>query len=240
MARTRLRCLALAALTALWTGDALGQSGATCRQALALGLDVSGSVDAAEYRLQLDGLAAALEQPEVLRALVALPDRPVALAIFEWSGPGHQRLLQDWVHITDRTDVSSVADRLRATRRIKADPSTALGAAMLFGERLLTQRDCWTRTLDISGDGPANSGPRPQDVRQLSNFDRITINGLVIGAGDGETDLAAYYEELVIHGIGRFVEQAVDFKDYENAMARKLLRELMGVVVSDARPDGDQ
>lgn len=30
---------------------------ANCRLALALGLDVSGSVDSREYRLQLDGLA---------------------------------------------------------------------------------------------------------------------------------------------------------------------------------------
>ena len=34
---------------------------AACRQALALGLDVSGSVDACEYRLQIDGLAQALD-----------------------------------------------------------------------------------------------------------------------------------------------------------------------------------
>ena len=37
---------------------------AACRQALALGLDVSGSVDAVEYRLQTAGLAAALMAPE--------------------------------------------------------------------------------------------------------------------------------------------------------------------------------
>ena len=123
----------------------------------------------------------------MLRALLALPDRPIELAIYEWSGPSHQRLLQDWVKITDRTDVMSITDRLRATGRIKADPSTGLGAAMLFGQRLLSQRNCWTRTLDISGDGAANSGPRPQDVRFLSGFNGITINGLVIGAGDADT-----------------------------------------------------
>ena len=44
---------------------------AACRQALALGLDVSGSVDTDEYRLQLDGLAAALTSPEVVSALIS-------------------------------------------------------------------------------------------------------------------------------------------------------------------------
>ncbi|MCX8955594.1 DUF1194 domain-containing protein, partial [Ruegeria sp. NA] len=48
-------------LACLISGPAFGE----CRQALALGLDVSGSVDSREYRLQLDGLASALTRPEV-------------------------------------------------------------------------------------------------------------------------------------------------------------------------------
>ena len=56
---------------------------AACRQALALGLDVSSSVDDTEYRLQLDGLAAALLKPEVRAAFLALPDAPVRLYVFE-------------------------------------------------------------------------------------------------------------------------------------------------------------
>ncbi|WP_371170791.1 DUF1194 domain-containing protein [Aliiroseovarius sp. 2305UL8-7] len=209
----------------------------TCRQALALGLDVSGSVDVAEYRLQLDGLAAALEHPDVIDALLAVPSQPIDLSVFEWSGPTHQRILQNWVSITGPDQVAAVAALLRNTRRVEADPSTGLGAAMLFGQRLLARQDCWSHTLDISGDGPANTGPRPQDVRYLSGFNAITVNGLVIGNGDGNTDLKGYYEELVISGIGSFVEQAADFSDYEDAMVRKLLRELMGMVVSDARDD---
>ncbi len=236
MRARRITQWALALVTVAWAGTAAAQSDAPCRQALALGLDVSGSVDEGEYRLQLDGLAAALEQPEVLRALLSQPARPIQIAVYEWSGPSHQRLLQDWVSITAREDVSAVADRLRRTTRIKADPSTGIGAAMIFGQRLLAGRRCETLTLDISGDGPANTGPRPQDVRYLSGFDGITINGLVIGAGDANTDLVAYFKELVIHGFGRFVEQAADFRDYEDAMARKLLRELRGVVVSNLQP----
>ena len=66
---------------------------ANCRQALALGLDVSGSVDAREYRLQLDGLAAAFGSAEVRAALLVLPSRPVEVLIFEWSGPTDQALV---------------------------------------------------------------------------------------------------------------------------------------------------
>ena len=66
-----------------------GSTEAPCRQALALGLDVSGSVDGGEYRLQLDGLAAALREPAVIAAMLSVPSAPVHLAIFEWSEPGH-------------------------------------------------------------------------------------------------------------------------------------------------------
>ncbi|MFC6686684.1 DUF1194 domain-containing protein [Jhaorihella thermophila] len=68
---------------------------AACRHALALGLDVSGSVDGREYRLQLDGLAAALRDPRVKQALLAMPAAPVRIAVFEWSGPAINAPLQN-------------------------------------------------------------------------------------------------------------------------------------------------
>ena len=67
---------------------------AQCRLALALALDLSSSVDAREYQLQNEGLARALEDPEVREAfLPALP--PVALAIYEWSNARRQAIVQD-------------------------------------------------------------------------------------------------------------------------------------------------
>ena len=59
-----------------------------CRLALVLALDVSASVDSHEDRLQREGLARALVAPEVVRAFLA--GAPVALYVFEWSGPLHQ------------------------------------------------------------------------------------------------------------------------------------------------------
>ncbi len=62
---------------------------AQCRQALALGLDVSGSVDAREYRQQVGGIAAALASKEVRRKLMAMPSAPMCVfrritAKFQW------------------------------------------------------------------------------------------------------------------------------------------------------------
>ena len=209
---------------------------AQCRQALALGLDVSGSVDAAEYRLQLDGLAAALTDPRVARALLALPAAPVRLAVFEWSGPGDHRLLLGWTEIADRATLTRIAARLAGTGRSAAPPGTGLGAAMRHGADLLAQQPaCWRRTLDISGDGRHNQGPHPRDVKSDLLRRGITVNALAIGAdaprgGDRrQADIGAlssYFRAWVILGPGAFVETALGFDDYGEAMARKLLREL--------------
>ncbi|MDB9698447.1 DUF1194 domain-containing protein, partial [Planktomarina temperata] len=64
-----------------WVTSSAGAA-AACRQALALGLDVSGSVDEAEYQLQLQGLAAALISDDVRASLMRLPDAPVRILVF--------------------------------------------------------------------------------------------------------------------------------------------------------------
>ena len=209
---------------------------AECRQALALGLDVSGSVDSEEYRLQLDGLAAALQHPEVVEALLSMPAHPVELAVYEWSGPFDQRLLLPWRSIDDIPTLQAFAGHLNTVRRSSMDPSTALGTAKTFGGALLAQRpDCWKYTLDISGDGKSNTGPRPRDIRLP---EQVTINALVIGSDDAAStdtrqedvgELSSYFRAWVIQGPDAFIETALGFADFERAMVRKLKRELQGL-----------
>jgi len=227
----RLLRLALAALILA------GPASADCRQALALGLDVSGSVDPGEYRLQLDGLAAALNAPAVRETLLGAPDWPVRLAIYEWSGPRkfNRRLLVDWTAIRTPGDLATVTTTLNKTTRRAADPSTALGEAIRYGTDLLaTQNDCPKRTLDISGDGKSNTGLPPQ---ALESPPWLTVNGLTIGDPDAERvtlqELITYYETNVLRGPGAFVEAATGFEDFEQAMTRKLLRELQGLSLAD-------
>ncbi|MCB1365718.1 MAG: DUF1194 domain-containing protein [Rhodobacteraceae bacterium] len=217
-----------------------------CRQALALGLDVSGSVSGPEYRLQLDGLAAALLHPDVVSAVLAMPEAPVRLAVFEWSGPGHQRPLIGWTALSDRAALAAVAARLHRTLRTAAPPGTALGSAMRHGAALLAQqRGCRKRALDISGDGQSNVGPHPRDVRRSLFGEGLTINALAIGAdaprsgGSGPESIQAlsgYFLAWVVSGPGAFVETALGFEDFEAAMVRKLLRELESPALSTLQP----
>ena len=129
--------------------------------------------------------------------------------------------------------------------RVEATPGTALGTAMTSGAIYLDQqKDCWKRTLDISGDGKSNLGPRPRDVKPRLEERGITINGLVIGVDDpsiGDVrqsdigELSSYYNAHVILGPDAFVLTAIGYADYARAMRNKLFRELDGLVFSQLR-----
>jgi len=232
-----------AALMAAALCAALPSAALPCRQALVLGLDVSGSVDEAEYALQIGGLARALDDAEVRAAILSMPEAPVRLAVFEWSGPEDQTLILPPTDIASAAELDSAIGRIAGAARAPAGPTTAIGSAMRAGFAVLEDNaDCLQLTLDLSGDGKANTGPRPQSVAVPAALPQITVNGLVIGqSGIGPDalreqvmELSAYYRAYVIRGPGAFVETAMGFEDFEAAMKRKLLRELVAFALSDA------
>lgn len=228
----------LTVMTAVWIAGTAATAQTYCRQALALGLDVSASVDATEYRLQLDGLAFALSDPDVTAAILSNTTATVRLAVYEWSDPGEERLILDWTDLNSQTALDAVRLRLTQTQRVDIGSSTGLGSALRTGFDLLARQDqCWTRTLDVSGDGKSNTGQRPQDVEAPAD---VIVNGLVVGVDDGNRghernlqigELTAYYSSFVTRGPDSFVETALGYPDYADAMRRKLLRELTVQVI---------
>ena len=237
MARRRLTSLGFCLMLGLWSSAGF----AACRQALAIGLDISGSVDTAEYRLQMDGLAVALLDRDVQDAFLAMPGANVRLYIYEWGGYGTQRPLVGWIDITEVADLNRIANLLLSTERRPHDPATALGRAMQYGaQALASQRDCWRLTIDLSGDGESNIGPQPSEVRDAPSLSNITVNALVIGADAAPftdkrnseiAELTAYFRSKVIRGPEAFVEAAIEFEEFQDAMSRKLLKELQTMAV---------
>lgn len=208
-----------------------------CRLALVLGMDISSSVDPLEDALQRGGLARALRAPEVQDAILSQPDRPVALAMFEWSGRVQQDMVIPWIVLTDAATVDAVADRIALSQRSYAAYATAIGHALEFAHGLFRQGpECDSRVLDLSGDGVNNDGFGPTAAYEAFDFSAITVNALAIevreegtdhGLSEGaEAGLASYFREVVIRGPAAFVEKAEGFEDVERAMRRKLLREL--------------
>jgi hypothetical protein len=205
-----------------------------CRLALALGFDVSSSVDETDYAIQRDGIVAALEAPEIRRAFLA-PDGPVALAIFEWGGRGRQVLVVDWLLVREAADLDRVADVVRVRGELRPWEPTAIGAALAYARELFAAAPaCAARTLDLSGDGQNNDWLAPARVYARQDFGDILVNGLAIGGH--ETDIAAYYASEVIRGPGAFVISARTHADFPPAIRRKLERELTGPVFGGAPP----
>lgn len=213
----------------LWAGPALAE----CRLALLLALDISSSVDAAEDRLQREGLAAALVSDEVVQAILSVPGRHVSLAVFEWSGRYQQNVTLGWRALRSEADIVNAAGSITSSRRPYIEFPTALGYAMGYAASVFaTAPPCAAQTLNVSGDGENNEGFGPRLAYKHFPLADVTVNGLVIG--DAE-DLKGYYQREVIKGPGAFVIEARDFLGFQEAMTRKLVRETSMLAVSELR-----
>jgi Ca-activated chloride channel homolog len=214
-----LRAGGAALLALLAPAAALG-----CGLSLVLALDVSSSISSRDFRLQRDGLAAALGEDDVVRAIGA--QGGIWLSAFEWSGGRHQYDWLGWTFIRDPAPIRAVAARLAAAQRRVDEFPTALGYAL--GYALIRLRDapvrCARRVVDVSGDGINNDGFPPESAYRANDMTDVTVNGLVI-VGDTPPP-APYYRERVIYGPGAFIEIADGYGDYAEAMRRKLLREI--------------
>ena len=211
-ARAGALCLGLSSAPAL-----------ACDIALVLALDVSGSVDSHEYRMQADGLSAALGDPIVSEALV---NAAAIVAVVQWSGQPHQMLVVPWTATKTHDDVAALRAHIESTPRAFRNYSTGIGEAIRVSADLFetAPSTCRRKVIDVSGDGSSNEGMAPDAVRDRLDLGRITVNGLAIeGSEDG---IAQYYKERVIHGPAAFVEVARSFEDFPRAIRRKLLREL--------------
>jgi Ca-activated chloride channel homolog len=192
-----------------------------CELALVLAVDVSGSVDAGEYRLQMDGLAAALRDGIVADALV---DQEASVTLIQWSGTSRQEQTVPWTRIASHQDVAALAERISSDPRLWRNYSTAVGEALALAIKVLDQGPvCARRVIDVSGDGVSNEGASPRDRHPALAERGITVNGLAIETE--EEDLTGYFFENLIIGEGAFVITATNFEDYPEQIRRKLQRE---------------
>lgn len=220
--------VALALLLAPLTAHA-----ADCHAALVLALDLSDSVDAHEADLQREGLAAALRDDAVRAAIMPRNGLGAALMVFEWNNPSMQRVIAPWRLLSSGAAIDAFATQLEAETPQRTQGQTGIGAAIRFAARAFANApSCERRLIDISGDGPGNTGVPPKLVRQTGELVGITINGLVIrnpaldSAQPPGRDPLPYYQKNVKWGPGAFVIMIDDYEDYADAIRRKLLREL--------------
>ena len=193
---------------------------------LVLAIDVSESVSTERYLLQHDGIARAFETPALLRAIGAAPGG-IEVLVLEWSDPDKIAVTVGWTRVADRAGAAAFAAAVRSTQRT-SHGLTAIGAAMLAAGAAFDSipEPAASRVIDVSGDGMANFGPAPSQVRDRLVAQGITINGLAILTE--EPWLADYYRENVIGGPAGFCLVAENMGSFAEAMLRKLVQEVAG------------
>lgn len=195
--------------------------------ALILAIDCSYSVDASEFRMQMQGLGDALASPDVWDAITKGPLQKIAVAAFLWSDSQSQAVIQQWVVIDTQEVAKRVGARLVKGRRVVQQGGTGISAALIFGGSLMTLAPAATRrVIDLSTDGRNNLGRPVYQARDQLVARGITINGLAI-VNEWPT-LDRYLEREVTGGPANFVVKAESYDDFGAAMQRKLIREIVG------------
>lgn len=222
--RVRLLLL-LAAFAALPATRAAADTGKPVDLALVMAVDVSESVDAQEYELQHEGIARAFENPQVIDAIRGEPHGAIDALVLEWSDRDKQVVTVDWTRIDSAVAGAAFAAKVRATRR-SSNGLTAIGDALLASAAAFRRLpdEASRRVIDLSGDGMANIGPPPQQVRDALVADGIAINGLAILKTEPWLD--QYYDAYVVGGENAFLLQVEDFSSFAAAMQQKLLAEI--------------
>jgi len=196
--------------------------------ALVLAVDVSGSVDAGRFSLQMDGIAAAFESREVQGTILAGRQQAMLVALVQWSN--RPSLSIPWTLLTNSGDVRRFATRVRGLRRADSAFTCMSAALRSIADKLLTQLPVPADHLvvDVSGDGHDNCNPPEtvDEVRDELAAASVTVNGLPILEGDEADTLEAWYRDHVIGGPNAFLIPAAGFADFERAMRRKFVTEI--------------
>jgi Protein of unknown function (DUF1194). len=149
---------------------------------LVLAVDVSSSVDEEEYQLQIRGVGAAFRHPDVIAAIESTGGNGIAVAMVQWSDNEEQALVGGWHIIKDAADAAEYARIIRRSPRIIAGGQTSIAGALSFSINEIKNNniDSGRKVIDVSGDGRANNGIHPMNIRNLAIEENITVNGLVI------------------------------------------------------------
>jgi hypothetical protein len=206
---------------------------------LVLAVDVSRSVDQEEMEMQMRGYAAAFRDPRLIDAMGKGPIGSVAVTLFTWSDWNIQEHLVPWMKIEDAASAERFAGAVdRAPRRTHL--YTSISGAMDYASRLFGRGYEGTRrVVDISGDGINNSGRDVEAARQDAMDQGIVINGLAVldrsppplGLA-GQQPLDEYFRDRVIGGPGAFLMVAEGFDAFEQAVRRKIIREIASAPAS--------
>lgn len=236
--RARMAFVALLALLVLTVGaPSKARAETDVDLLLVLAADISRSVDAAKFKLQREGYAAALTHQRVLSAIQSMPSGRIAVSYVEWSGAGAQAVVVDWTSIGTEAEARAFAEQVLKAPRLYME-RTAIGAAIDFSMLQLERSPfrASRRVIDVSGDGTSNVGREVTMARDEAVARGVTINGLAILS---EVPLAfnplhthppggllKYYQDNVVGGPGAFALAAENHEAFPRMILSKLVKEI--------------
>ncbi|MEO1544903.1 MAG: DUF1194 domain-containing protein [Pseudomonadota bacterium] len=196
--------------------------------ALVVAVDVSNSVDDERYRLQLKGIADALEDPGVISAILNGPRSAILFSIVAWSD--RPEIALPWMMISSADEARAVAARVRRLPRYGGEFTCMARMLRFVTDKLLPQTpvNALRSVVDVSGDGRDNCNP---DVPVASIRDELvsygtTINGLPILSGPQKGTLEQWYTDNVKGGPSSFILPANGFEDFGRAIRQKFVVEI--------------
>jgi hypothetical protein len=219
--------------------------------ALVVAVDVSNSVDDQRYRLQMEGIAQALEDPGVIAAIAGGAKGGILFSMITWADL--PKVSVPWTHITNAAQAREAAARVRALPR-ESGEFTCMSRMMRFvSDKIAPQIPARSTkvVLDVSGDGPDNCNEEePIDkVRDELVKYGVTINGLPILEGGavaeapggvssqsylsedtGGQGIEEWYRTHVQGGPGSFVLPANGYADFGRAIRQKFVLEVSGLI----------
>ncbi len=256
--RAVLPCL-FSALAIFWAGRVLAHAAANDAPvdvALIVSIDVSGSVNAQRYRLQMDGVARALEDPVVAAAILGGPRGGIMFTMVEWS-EGAKAVIP-WTRLASRADILALAAQVRRTPRAPGE-FTCVAHMMAYVHDLVAPTlpvKASRVVMDVSGDGVDNcdGDDATGAMRDELAATGMTINGLPISEGDPNEPLRAgafrapgrpfenrlhnvgafqtlepWYRKYVIGGVAAFLLPAHGYGDFASAIRRKFTMEISAI-----------
>lgn len=205
--------------------------------ALVIAVDVSNSVDEHRYRLQMDGIAKALEDPGVIGTILNGARGAILVSVVAWSD--RPQVALDWMHISSKEEAFAVAARVRALPRISGEFTCLANMLRYLNDKVLPTVPARSlrKVVDVSGDGKDNCNSRvatPEIRDEVVGYGTV-INGLPILEGSEALTLEKWYRDNVQGGPGSFVLAAESFADFGRAIRQKFIVEISGVEPEDGQ-----
>ena len=229
----------LAGAFSLWAQEELPAD-----TALVVSVDVSNSVDDSRYRLQMEGIAKALEDPGVIDAITGGSAGGILFSMVTWADT--PSFVIPWIRIATKADAFAAAKRVRTLPHQGGEFTCMTRMLRSVNDKIIPQIPAKASRIlvDVSGDGPDNCNAEEsiESVRNELVSNGVTINGLPIlldtpegsallpkAVPGGKHPLEQWYREHVMAGLGSFVLPAQGYGDFERAIRQKFVIEVSGL-----------